>query len=122
MKIKKTNGGYSADIAYKYLNPAQDFVILQIDKINFFDEITKKYTSNFSHFKIKLTAADEETEVFSLKIENFDEKITKFSVVKIEGLEGCEVGRNVYFRAKKLDLKGKLNLSSYQRKGIFEND
>lgn len=122
MKIKKNNGGYSAEIAQKYLDPNDDFVILQVEKINIFDEKNKKYTDEYSHHKIAMTAADEDTEVFSIKIENIDEKIGKFSVVKIEGLEGCEVGRNVYFKAQKLDLKGKLNINSYVRKGIFENE
>lgn len=122
MKIKKTNGGYSREIAEKYLNPAQDFVVLEINKINIFDGEKKKYTENFSHFKITLIAADDATEVFFLKIENLAENIGKFSVVKIDGLEACEVGRNVYFRAEKLDLKGKLNLNSYVKKGIFENE
>lgn len=122
MKIKKNTGGYSHEIAEKYLDPNDDFIILQAERVNFFDNEKKVYTTDFSHFKITLTAADDSTEVFSIKIFDFDKKIGKFSVVKIEGLEACEVGRNVYFKAKNIDLKGKLNFNSYIKKGIFEND
>lgn len=121
MKIRKRNtGGYSSELAEKYLKLDNDFVVLYFEKINKYDNDNNCYLDEYSHHKITITPVDDETEVFTLKLENFDEKITKFSVVKINDLQACEVGRNVYFKAKSFDLKGKLDLNSFVKKGIFQ--
>lgn len=102
MRIK-LNSGYSKEIASKYVNLEDDFLVVSNDVVPVyrFDNDLNKYTDEVVSYKIQVVQMGSES--FYVKF-NKKVKVKQLSNIKILELEACEVKNNVYFRA--VDVKG----------------
>lgn len=102
MKIK-SESGYNAKVAEKFLDIQGQFHILSHEPIPKFRFEDDKVTDEVNGYSVSMVqeGLDESFEVkFSVAPDLSN--LSFLSAVKLSGLEGCEVGRNVYFRADKL--------------------
>lgn len=99
MKAKKTSG-YSADLAKIYISDETRVLLLSTELQKQLKWVDGKPTDEVTGYKILCGIPDD---YFFVK---FDKKVAlpKFgSLIKLKGLEACEVEKNVYFRAKNLE-------------------
>lgn len=100
MKIK-SNAGYSVEVANKYVDPKRTFVSLSIQL-----EAQQKWEDGRPTGEIQGYRAwfvQEGTEPFWVK---FPTKVKLPDFVgecRLQKLEACEVGRNVYFKASDIE-------------------
>jgi len=102
MKIK-SESGYNAKVAEKFLNIHGQFHILSHEPIPKFRFEDNKATDEVIGYSVSMVqeGIDESFEVkFSIAPDLSN--LPFLSAVKLTALEGCEMGRNVYFRANKL--------------------
>lgn len=99
MKAKKTSG-YSADLAKIYISDKTEVLLLSTELQKQFKWVNGKPTDEVTGYKVLCGIPDD---YFFVK---FDKKVAlpQFgSIVKLAGLEACEVEKNVYFRAEGIE-------------------
>lgn len=100
MKAIRRNGGYSAETANNYIDGNQPIYSLSTEL-----EVQHKWQDNRPTDEIvgyKAWFSQEGLEPFEVKFENKVKLPSYLSKVSFDGLEGCEVRNNVYFRAANL--------------------
>ena len=101
MKIKRTSG-YSKDVAKMYI-PGNTFTYsLSTDVSKQVKWIDGKPTDEVTGYQSWFIA--EGTEPFKVKFTNRVELPAMFTKVKLQDLEACEVGNNVYFKANGIEV------------------
>ena len=101
MKIKRTSG-YSKDVAKLYI-PGDVFTYsLSTDLSKQVKWIDGKPTNEVTGYQSWFIA--EGTEPFKVKFTNKVELPAMFTKVKLQDLEACEVGSNVYFKANRIEV------------------
>lgn len=101
MKIKRTSG-YSKDVAKMYI-PGNTFTYsLSTDLSKQVKWIDGKPTDEVTGYQSWFIA--EGTKPFKVKFTNRVELPAMFTKVKLQDLEACEVGNNVYFKANGIEV------------------
>ena len=101
MKIKRTSG-YSKDVAKMYI-PGNTFTYsLSTDLSKQVKWIDGKPTDEVTGYQSWFIA--EGTEPFKVKFTSRVELPAMFTKVKLQDLEACEVGNNVYFKANGIEV------------------
>jgi hypothetical protein len=103
MKIKSTSG-YSAETATKFLNDKECFYLVSTEvtpKVKFDQD--NKPTDEVNGYSISVVQ-EGINESFEVKFPSRPDlsSLTFLAPVTFIGLEGCEVGSNVYFKASGL--------------------
>lgn len=100
MKTQKRKSGYSTNIAEQYINNKKPIYSLSTEL-----EVQYKFedgqpTEEINSYKGWFSQTD--LPPFQVKFDNKISLPNYLSIIEFENLEACEIGYNVYFRAKSL--------------------
>ncbi|MCT3585941.1 hypothetical protein EFR95_06240 [Lactobacillus amylovorus] len=101
MKIKRKSG-YSKDVATMYIPSDVSTYSLSTDLSKQVKWLDGKPTDEVTGYQSWFIA--EGTEPFKVKFTNKVELPAMLTKVKLQDLEACEVGNNVYFKAKGIEV------------------
>ena len=101
MKIKR-NSGYSEPTAKLYIDSHESIYSLSNELIAQVKWVDQKPTDEIIGYQAWFIG--ENTEPFKVKFTDRISLPPKFTKVKFQTLEECEVGNNVYFRAKGIEV------------------
>lgn len=96
MKIKRTSG-YSEELAKMYISSDESIYSLSVNLDTQVKWINGKPTDEVIGYQCWFIA--EGKEPFKVKFTNKVSLPSMFTKIKLQNLEACEVGNNVYFKA-----------------------
>lgn len=102
MRVKH-NSGYSESTAKLYIDSHQSIYSLSNELIIKVKWVDHKPTDEITDYQAWFIG--EETEPFKVKFTDRISLPSQFTKIKFQALEACEVGNNVYFRAKGIEVE-----------------
>lgn len=99
MLKRRSNTGYSVEIANTYVDVKEKFVLVsEFNQVNKYDNESKNYTNEFSHYA-GYFSQDGLNEPFKVKLNDIPKDVTIFSEVSLINLQAFENRDSVYFKA-----------------------